>query len=96
MIYVEKGFTLKGVTVGDIIDGSMVVGLEEIIAEDNYLDIALIRDYKTIRMSMEMCYDDENTIYGLDGYQGSNNIDWVNSLDIANGIYTIEKYSNNL
>ena len=79
MKHVEKGFTLKGITIGDIVDGSMVVGID---GDEETLrwDVAVLRDEQTNGASLKES-GDYYTTYGLKEYEDSENIKWLSSED---------------
>jgi hypothetical protein len=82
MIEVEKGFTLKGVTIGDTIGGGMIFAIDD--DELLVMDVAILTKkfirHITIRRSEKFAHDYK--IYGLKGYEDNMRIEWINSCEI--------------
>lgn len=81
MKYVEKGFELKGLKVGQYIDGKMIIGIEN--SEVNYVDVAVLNDKITDEYSMKECgYSNTfKEVYGLKEYEDSDKTEWLDSED---------------
>lgn len=81
MKYVNKGFRLKGITIGQIINGGMVIGIDD--DERNSRDIAILTSKYAGYVTMQNAQ--ESKVYGLKEYKDCTTIKWINSS-------TLDKY----
>jgi hypothetical protein len=80
MTFVQKGFELKGVIIGQIIRGGMVVAVDD---DDSYLgDVAILRNYPTESPSIAKAYIDGKR-YALKEYLNNECVEWLNSMDVS-------------
>lgn len=84
MIEVEKGFILKGVTIGEILPEGMVIAIDDDVVEVS--DVAVLIDgytrKATIKEAEKYRHNNKYVFYGLKEYENTSKINWINSRDI--------------